>query len=174
MTRAALHLLLVVTVGIVVACDGRTAMDSENDPPTEPFNVVETGIPEIQEALSSGRVTSRQIVIAYLARIATYRPDQAPDYYFTFGYYQARAVAQVLERAAELGDFTRAGIVRAMADVGTLRFDGLSGDYAYGPPARRVPPRASTIFAVDPAKPLGLAGLAVNLETETARRYLFP
>jgi ABC-type branched-subunit amino acid transport system substrate-binding protein len=109
-----------------------------------------------------------------LDRLARYRPDQAPDYYFVFGYYQAWAVAQVLEKAAERNDFSRAGIVAAMNDVGTLRFDGLSGDYAYGPPARRVPPRASTLFSVDAAKPIGLAALAVNLETDSARRYVFP
>ena len=109
-----------------------------------------------------------------LDRLARYRPDQPPDYYFVFGYYQAWAVDQVLEKAAQRGDFTRAGIVAAMNDVGTLRFDGLSGDYAYGPPSRRVPPRASTLFSVDPAKPLGLAALAVNLETDAARTYAFP
>lgn len=109
-----------------------------------------------------------------LDRLARFRPDQGPDYYFVFGYYQAWAVDQVLEKAAERGDFSRAGIVAAMNSVGTLRFDGLSGDYAYGPPARRVPPRASTLFSVAPAKPLGLAALAVNLETDAARRYVFP
>lgn len=109
-----------------------------------------------------------------LDRMARYLPDQRPDYYLVFGYYQAQAVAQVLEKAAERGDFSRLGIVRAMEEVGTLRFDGLSGDYRYGPPAERVPPRASSIFSVDPAKPLGLAALAVNLETDTARRFVFP
>ena len=109
-----------------------------------------------------------------LQRLARFRPDQPPDYYFVFGYYQAWAVTQVLERAAARGDLSRAGIVAAMEDVGTLRFDGLSGDYPYGPPSERVPPVASTIFSVDPAKPLGLGALAVNLETETARRFAFP
>jgi len=109
-----------------------------------------------------------------LDRLARFAPGQAPDYYFVFGYYQAWAVAQVLERAAERNDFTRPGIVRAMESVGTLRFDGLSGDYAYGPPAARVPPRASTLFSVDAAKPLGLAALEVNLQTDAARRYVFP
>jgi ABC-type branched-subunit amino acid transport system substrate-binding protein len=109
-----------------------------------------------------------------LDRLARYAPTQAPDYYFVFGYYQAWAVAQVLEKAADRGDFSRAGIVKAMNDVGTLHFDGLSGDYGYGPPAQRVPPRASSLFRVDPAKPLGLAALKVNLQTDTARRYVFP
>lgn len=109
-----------------------------------------------------------------LDRLARYAPSQGPDYYFVFGYYQARAVAEVLEKAAERGDFTRAGIVKAMDTVGTLTFDGLSGDYPYGPPPKRVPPRASSLFSVDAAKPLGLAALTVNLQTDTARRYVFP
>ncbi|RAK58408.1 amidase [Phenylobacterium hankyongense] len=39
------------------------------------FDVFETSIPDLQAALSSGKVTSRQLVEAYLARIAAY--DQA-------------------------------------------------------------------------------------------------
>jgi ABC-type branched-subunit amino acid transport system substrate-binding protein len=109
-----------------------------------------------------------------LDRLARFAPGQAPDYYFVFGYYQAWAVAQVLEKAASRGDFTRAGIVKAMESVGTLRFDGLSGDYVYGPPDKRIPPRASSLFSIDAAKPLGLATLKVNLQTDTARRYVFP
>ena len=109
-----------------------------------------------------------------LDRLAKYRPGQAPDYYFVFGYYQAWAAAQVLEKAADRGDFTRAGIRKAMEEVGTLRFDGLSGEYVYGPPAKRIPPRASSLFSVNAAKPLGLAALEVNLATDTARAYVFP
>src|SRR5688572_9112411 len=37
-----------------------------------PFNVVEATIPELQAALAGGRVTSRELVLAYLARIAMY------------------------------------------------------------------------------------------------------
>ena len=36
------------------------------------FNVVEASIPEIQNALAQKRVTSRELVTQYLARIATY------------------------------------------------------------------------------------------------------
>jgi Asp-tRNA(Asn)/Glu-tRNA(Gln) amidotransferase A subunit family amidase len=36
------------------------------------FNVVETGIPEMRQALSDGRLTSRQLVVEYLTRIALY------------------------------------------------------------------------------------------------------
>ena len=39
---------------------------------TKPFSVVEATIPEMQAALKSGRVTSRQIVQQYLQRIGMY------------------------------------------------------------------------------------------------------
>jgi amidase len=38
----------------------------------QPFTVVEATIPELQTALRSGRVTSHDLVLLYLARIATY------------------------------------------------------------------------------------------------------
>ena len=41
-------------------------------PAGHPFNVVEVGIPELQKALASGRITSRQLVVEYLTRIALY------------------------------------------------------------------------------------------------------
>ena len=36
------------------------------------FTVVETGIPDLQKALADGRLTSRQLVVEYLTRIALY------------------------------------------------------------------------------------------------------
>jgi amidase len=41
-------------------------------PPRPPFNVVEAAIPEMMAAMQQGRVTSRQLVTAYLTRIALY------------------------------------------------------------------------------------------------------
>ena len=40
--------------------------------PRQPFSVVEATIPRMQEALASGTATSRELVLQYLARIATY------------------------------------------------------------------------------------------------------
>src|ERR1700674_2110393 len=37
-----------------------------------PFNVVEATIPEMQAAMKQGRVTSRELVVQYLTRIALY------------------------------------------------------------------------------------------------------
>jgi ABC-type branched-subunit amino acid transport system substrate-binding protein len=102
-----------------------------------------------------------------------YMPDQQPDIYFAFGYTEAWAVAQVLEKAVELGDLSREGIIKATEQVGTLRFEGLSGDYKYGPPRDRVPPSRSTIFKVNPAAPGGLEGVKVNFSTPTAERVKY-
>jgi len=41
-------------------------------PKPKPFSVVEASIPEMQAALKAGRVTSRDLVLQYLVRIATY------------------------------------------------------------------------------------------------------
>src|SRR5215469_10895276 len=41
-------------------------------PVAKPLDVVEAGIPELQKALAEGRITSRQLVVEYLTRIALY------------------------------------------------------------------------------------------------------
>jgi ABC-type branched-subunit amino acid transport system substrate-binding protein len=108
-----------------------------------------------------------------LDRIQKYDPTQQPDYYFTFGYYQAWGVSQILEKAVELGDLSRAGIKKAMAQVGTLKFDGLSGDYVYGPPDKREPPRETTIFKINPAKPIGIEKAQYNFASDVAKQFKF-
>lgn len=108
-----------------------------------------------------------------LDRVQAYKPDQTPDYYFAFGYNQARAVTQVLEKAVELGDLSRAGIVKAMEEVGTLTFDGLSGDYTYGPAEDREPPRTSTIFKINLGKPIGIEKVKYNFTSDAAEKFEF-
>jgi ABC-type branched-subunit amino acid transport system substrate-binding protein len=103
--------------------------------------------------------------------IAKFKPDQQPDYYFSFGYNEANAVTQILEKAVALGDLSHAGIIKAMEQVGTLTFDGLTGDYKYGKAADRVPPRESTLFKVDPAKPIGLAIVKKSFATDAAKAF---
>lgn len=108
-----------------------------------------------------------------VADLAEYAPDEKPDYYFAFGYNQAHAMTAVLEKAVELGDLSREGILEASDQLGTVSFDGLTEDYQYGPAEERNPPRASTIFRVDPAKPFGLATVKYLLESEAAGEYEF-
>ena len=68
MTRMFAGVPLVVCVGLV-GCGSPATTPAA---PVAPFTVVEAGIPEIQAALQSGRVTSRQLTAQYLQRIASY------------------------------------------------------------------------------------------------------
>ena len=63
---------------------------------------------------------------AFAERVKTYKPDQTPNYYFSFGYYQAQAAAQLLEKAVQLGSLDRDGIITAMnsLDMLTVRRPG--------------------------------------------------
>ncbi|MFC5288311.1 ABC transporter substrate-binding protein [Actinokineospora guangxiensis] len=102
-----------------------------------------------------------------------FAPQQQPDYYFAFGYNQARAMTALLEKAVERGDLSRDGLLAASREMGTVTFDGLTGDYQYGPAENRNPPRTTTIFKVDPAKPFGLATVKYNFTSEAAGAYEF-
>jgi amidase len=64
MTRSLSALLLAVLVS--AGCATATSREAR------PFTVVETGIPELQRALAEKRITSRQLVMEYLARIGLY------------------------------------------------------------------------------------------------------
>ena len=105
--------------------------------------------------------------------IATYAPDQQPDIYFQFGYNQAWAMAQILEQAVTDGDLSPAGIVEAAQKIPELKFEGLSGDYAYGPTVDRNPPRTSSVASIDPATPGGLAMLEADFTSSAAESFSF-
>lgn len=106
-------------------------------------------------------------------RVAKYRPEQEPDYYFTFGYLQAWATHQLLEAAVAKGDLGREGIVEAMNGLPALEFGDLSPSYTYGPPEDRDPPRGSTIFEVDTTKPFSLGALVPGIVSPEALAYTF-
>lgn len=109
-----------------------------------------------------------------LEHVEAYAPDQQPDIYFTFGYAQAWAVHQLLEQAVELGDLSREGMIEAINSIETLSFGDLFGDYPYGAPEDRDPPRRSSIFSVDPAAPGGLSLVVGGIESDAAQAYVFP
>ncbi|MDP2319672.1 MAG: amidase family protein [Acidobacteriota bacterium] len=58
---------LVLATVLVGACS-----PAPEPPPPTPFSVVEATIPDLQQAMQEGRITSRQIVEQYLVRIALY------------------------------------------------------------------------------------------------------
>ena len=109
-----------------------------------------------------------------ISRLQKYDPAQAPDYYFGFGYEEAQSVTALLEKAVQLGDLSRQGIVNALNKLGTVSFGGLTGDYTYATPSQRAFPRTSTIFKVNPAKPVGLEKLKYNFESDSAKSYKLP
>jgi ABC-type branched-subunit amino acid transport system substrate-binding protein len=103
-----------------------------------------------------------------------YAPDQKPDQYFAFGYAESWAVDQVLEAAVKNGDLSKAGIQKAVNKVGTLKFDGLIGDYKYGSSAsQRNPSRASTINKIVVGQPIGLQIVAQDLTSQAAKNIKF-
>lgn len=59
--------LMLLGLAALAGCAHRTG-----DPPR--FDVVEAGIPQLQQALAEGRVSSRELVRAYLARIEQQQP----------------------------------------------------------------------------------------------------
>ena len=59
-------------VSVLVASSFTACGTSSVRPPQPPFDVVERTIPELQNAMETGQVTSRQLVERYLARIAAY------------------------------------------------------------------------------------------------------
>lgn len=102
-----------------------------------------------------------------------YTPDQTPDQYFAYGYAAARAVTQVLEKAVELGDLSREGIIEAMNEIEEIDVAGLLGNYEWGPPEDRNPPRANSFFKINAEKPVGLELVAQDYTSDAAEAYEF-
>lgn len=106
-----------------------------------------------------------------LADQKKYAPQQKPDIYFLFGYYQMQTVVALLEKAVENGDLSRDGILEASKELGKVSYDGLAGDYTYG--EEREPPRSTGLFKVV-AKPES-AGLELiqKMESDAAKEFEF-
>ncbi|HSL58315.1 MAG TPA: ABC transporter substrate-binding protein [Acidimicrobiales bacterium] len=117
--------------------------------------------------------TSVPGMVAMLDHVERFQPDQAPTYYFTFGYFQAMAVHQLLEQAVSRGDLSREGMIEAMNSLDVLTFDGLVGDYGYGPPEEREPAIITTVFQVNMDRPFGLEAARTNFTSEVAERFPF-
>lgn len=108
-----------------------------------------------------------------LADVQTHKPDQEPDYYFGFGYNQGYAMVALLNKAVELGDLSKEGLLKASDELGKVDFGGLTDSYTYGPAESRQPPTKSTIFEVDTSKPFSLGRLEYQYESPVAKEYEF-
>jgi ABC-type branched-subunit amino acid transport system substrate-binding protein len=103
-----------------------------------------------------------------------YAPDQKPDTYFAFGYAQAWAMDQILEQAVKNGDLSKAGIRKASNQVGTLKFNGLIGDFKYGKSASdRNPPRDATIAKAAAGQPVGLQIIQLGYTSPAGNKVKF-
>jgi ABC-type branched-subunit amino acid transport system substrate-binding protein len=103
----------------------------------------------------------------------TYAPDQEPDIYFNFGYVESKAVHQLLEQAVENGDLSHEGIIEAMNAIDAFEYEGLLGDYGWGAPEDRDPPRANSVFRPNPDKPIGLELVVQEHEAPFAAEFEF-
>jgi len=117
--------------------------------------------------------TENEGMAQMLEDLEEYAPDQGADIYFAFGYAQAWSMAQVLEEAVERGDLSREGILAAMESVGTITTGGLLGDYEYGAPEDRQPPRESRVFRVNPDIEGGLEAVSENFASDAAQAFEF-
>jgi ABC-type branched-subunit amino acid transport system substrate-binding protein len=108
-----------------------------------------------------------------LADIKQFRPNQAPDFYFTFGYTLAKVSAALLEKAVEKGDLSRQGLMDALAELGQVDVGGLFGPTTYGKPADRNPSRQTTIYKVNGKVPGALEAVKKMFSTPAAEAYSF-
>src|SRR5678816_1315391 len=126
-------LLATLTVGAREVAAAQSARDAQPR-----FSVVEAGIADMQKAMKDGRVTSRELVLQYLTRIATYE-----DKLNAAMFVNPRALqeAEALDRERARGKLRGPlhGIPIALKDNihttdmpttgGALAFDGLVPSY---------------------------------------------
>ncbi len=87
----------------------------------------------------------------HMADLRKYAPEQigVPNPATEWGYAQAQTVVALLEKAVANGDLSRAGIQKAMANLGTVPLGGMYPEWNYGAPGTRVAPSASIIYRAD-------------------------
>lgn len=99
--------------------------------------------------------------------------DQPPDFYFQFGYTQARVVHQILEKAVADGDLTREGVVKAFESLKQVDMGGLLNPVSYGPACKdKIPTTASSIWSIDPALPIALK-LVSTADSPAVKQFPF-
>ena len=71
-TRTSVALAIVAVVSLLVVARAERSISRRAVPGKRAFSVVEASIPDMQTAMKEGRVTSRELVLQYFARIAVY------------------------------------------------------------------------------------------------------
>jgi ABC-type branched-subunit amino acid transport system substrate-binding protein len=107
--------------------------------------------------------------------IQKYAPDQKPDGYFQFGYTEAKVTDAILKKAADNGDLTRDGLLRAFNSLGTVDLGGLYGaNVKYGAaPNQRVPTRDNSVYGIDTTIPNNFKDLSGDFTSACATQSQF-
>jgi ABC-type branched-subunit amino acid transport system substrate-binding protein len=116
--------------------------------------------------------TSVPGMATFLADQKRFAPAQIPDYYFMYGYAQAKMETAVLRKAIAGGDLTRAGILDAKLHLGKVDLGGLVPALDYTPrlgPASRM----SGISKVSSTTPGFLKGTRGFFMSDAARNMTF-
>jgi ABC-type branched-subunit amino acid transport system substrate-binding protein len=110
-----------------------------------------------------------------LDNIQKYAPDQKPDGYFQFGYAEAKVTYAILKKASDNGDLTRAGLLKAFNELGTVDLGGLFGANAqYGSaPNQRVPTRSNSVYGIDTTIPNNFKNLSGDFVGTCAAKSQF-
>ncbi len=98
-----------------------------------------------------------------VAVLADAFPDRYPAAGLVEGYLEFSVARRVLERAAELGDMTPAGVVAAASDIGSLTYGGLSPSNLFTGDANTSVTRATAIYRPDKKLFDAQGGLAAQL-----------
>jgi ABC-type branched-subunit amino acid transport system substrate-binding protein len=96
-----------------------------------------------------------------------YSAKLPPSIYFTLAYAQGQVQAAILRKAIQSGDLTRAGILAAKQNLGTVDLRGIAPNVSYAPqPAP--PTRKSLITRIDPSVPGFLKAVATDHGSQVA------
>ena len=105
--------------------------------------------------------------------MAKYAKDQAPDYYFSFGYVQAMGIHAILEKAVEMRDLSREGIANAFANLKSVDTGELRKALSYGATCQeKVGVTGSTIWKIDTTQPIALATVG-DVDSKLAKDYKY-
>jgi ABC-type branched-subunit amino acid transport system substrate-binding protein len=108
----------------------------------------------------------------FLATTSKYAPGQIPDGYYMYGYCEALAEAKVLAKAIADKDLSRAGILNAKENLGTVDFGGLIPSATYTP-SNGPATRETDIAVVDLTSPGFLKVAKTYFESPVASSMTF-
>jgi ABC-type branched-subunit amino acid transport system substrate-binding protein len=96
-----------------------------------------------------------------------YSAKLPPSIYFTLAYAQGQVQAAILRKAIQSGNLTRAGILAAKQNLGTVDLGGIAPNVSYAPQPGP-PTRKSLITRIDPTVPGFLKAVATDHGSEVA------